>query len=43
MGYKVANDLVQHWVNVVDEQGREHVEARWMTTEVAYALTSHAA
>ncbi len=43
-----SNDgLVQTWVRVVDERGRAHLEARWVTTPGTPAVTppahSHAA
>lgn len=35
MNVPMTNSLSQHWVTVVDERGREHLEARWFSPETA--------
>lgn len=36
--------LVQRWVIVTDEQGNEHLEARWIVEgEIGTSTTTHAA
>jgi len=42
MNTPMTNDLSQHWVTVVDEQGRERLEARWLDMSTA-AQVVHAA
>jgi hypothetical protein len=37
-----TNDMTQHWVVVVDAQGRERLEARWHDAGAALEI-SHAA
>jgi hypothetical protein len=42
MDNNMANDLVQQWVSVVDAQGRERLEARWVSLTMAALLASAA-
>lgn len=35
--------LVQHWIVVTDEQGHEHLEARWVVEGEHQAPATHAA
>jgi hypothetical protein len=35
--------LVQHWILVSDEQGNEHLEARWVVESETHAPVTHAA
>ena len=35
--------LEMRWVPVTDAQGREHMEARWITTGQEHAPAAHAA
>lgn len=42
MTNQVSTGLSQHWVTVVDAQGRERLEARWFSAETA-AAAAHAA
>ena len=35
--------LVQHWVIVRDDEGREHLEARWVVEGEVHTPVTHAA
>ena len=42
MTNSIGSQLEQHWVSVVDERGRERMEARWFTPQMASAMASAA-
>jgi len=39
MNTQLTDSLVQTWVRVVDERGRAHLEARWVTAPAAATPT----
>ncbi len=46
MNTQMTDGLVQTWVRVVDERGRAHLEARWVSVSATPAQTptqTHAA
>lgn len=41
---KMTGEIVQVWVSVLDADGRNHLESRWVTPELAAQLqTTYAA
>lgn len=43
MSTEERKTLVQRWIVVADEQGREHLEARWSVEGEIQAPATHAA
>lgn len=42
MDERVTNGLTRHWVSIVDERGRERLEARWTSPQTAVSAAQAA-